>query len=331
MNGHWNTDKILEIARGYQPASVLTAAAELNVFTVLHRRPMDAESLAGELATDLRATTILLDALVGMGLLAKRDAIYSVPADLAELLTESSPENILPMVRHTGACLRRWAQLTQTVKTGNRPEHVPGIRGQEGERAAFIGAMHNFSAPVAAEVVRCLGPLQFEHLLDVGGASGTWTIEFLKAVPNAAATLFDLPEVIPMAQQRISQAGLAERVTLVAGDFYTDALPAGADLAFLGAIAHQNSRPQNRELFSKVHAALRDGGLIVIRDVVMDSTHTSPPAGALFAVNMLVGTAEGGTYSFEEYTDDLEKCGFTDVTLVRRDEFMNSLIRAKKR
>jgi hypothetical protein len=119
-------------------------------------------------------------------------------------------------------------------------------------------------------------------------------------------------------------------VNLVPGDFYADNLPDGADLAWLGAICHQNSREQNRALFKKIHKALKDEGVVVIRDVVMDPSHTSPKGGALFAVNMLVNTQEGSTYTFDEYCHDLSEAGFSDVTLVQQDEFMNSLIRAKK-
>ena len=123
---------------------------------------------------------------------------------------------------------------------------------------------------------------------------------------------------------------MSDRVTLVGGDYNTDALPDGADLAWLGAICHQNSRQQNRDLFANVHNALGDDGAIVIRDVIMDPSHTSPASGALFAVNMLVATEAGGTYTFDEYREDLCATGFAEVELVHRDEFMNSLIRARK-
>ncbi|MBN2269280.1 MAG: hypothetical protein JXN61_01615, partial [Sedimentisphaerales bacterium] len=141
---------------------------------------------------------------------------------------------------------------------------------------------------------------------------------------------FDLPDVIPMAKERLTRAGLIDRVELVAGDYYEDKLPAGADLAWVSAIAHQNSRRQNRDLFAKVRAALKECGQVVIRDVVMDPSRTAPPTGALFTINMLVATPAGGTYTLEEYTEDLQSAGFTDVALVYRDEFMSSLIRARK-
>jgi len=330
MAGRWTVDEVTSVTRGYQQACVLFAAAELNIFSQLVERPLTALELAGQVGSDPRATTVLLDALAALELLEKRGERYYVPPVVADLLAESGSHNVLPMVRHQAACLRRWAQLPEVVKTGQTAQRRPGIRGEVAELAAFIGAMDYFSAPVADEIVRQLGPPSFRHLLDIGGASGTWTIAFLRAVPEAKATLFDLPEVIEMARERIAKAGLAGRVTLVAGDFYADELPAGADFTWLSAIAHQNSRQQNRALFRKIYSALERNGLLVLRDVVMDNSRTSPQAGAMFAVNMLVATQGGGTYTFEEFKEDLVDAGFSQVSLIRKDEFMNSLIRAIK-
>jgi len=330
MVRQWTTDEIIAAGRGFQAACVLTAAAELDLFTALDEGARDAGSVAGRLGADERATRVVLDALVALEVLSKQGDQYALAPETARLLSRAGGGNVLAMLRHQGTCLRRWSQLARVVRDGGPAPRAESILDEAAEQVAFIEAMHNFSSSVAAETVGRLGPLDFAHLLDVGGASGTWTIEFLKAVPGARATLFDLPSVIPMAERRISQAGFAERVDLVAGDFYQDDLPGGADLAFLGAIAHQNSRQQNRELFGKVRAALEPGGVVVIRDVVMDRSHTEPRAGALFAVNMLVATPGGGTYSFEEYSEDLRASGFGQAELVYRDEFMESLIRARK-
>jgi len=331
MAKNWTAEEVESIARSFQPACVLVAGVDLDVFSRLDGMAMTASALADESESDLRATAIVLDGLVALGLLTKQGDNYSVPADVRRLLSEKSADNVLPMIRHLGNCLRRWAQLSAVAKTGRPAERTASIQGQAADQAAFIGAMHKFSDPVAAEVVGRLRPMQFSRLLDIGGASGTWTIAFLQAAPQATATIVDLPAVIPMARQRLANAGLGDRVNLVGGDFYTDDLPEGADLAWLGAICHQNSRQQNRALFSRIHRALKDGGSVIIRDVVMDPSHTSPPGGALFAVNMLVATEGGGTYTFDEYREDLCEAGFDDAELVYEDEFMNSLIRAKKK
>ncbi len=330
MVKRWTSMELLDVARSYQTGCVLAAGVALDVFTWLHEKPATARALASGLDTDLRATTILLDALAALGFLVKQGDLYSVPEDLARLLSERSAENVLSMARHQANCLRRWAELPQVVRTGKRPEPVASVRGAAADQADFIGGMHNISKPIADEVVSKLQPLKFRHLLDIGGGPGTWTIAFLRAVPEARATLFDLPAVTAMARERIAEAGLLDRVTLVGGDFYTDDLPAGADLAWLGAICHQNSRQQNRALFAKVHEALNDGGAVVVRDVVMEPSRIEPVGGALFAVNMLTATEAGGTYTFEEYSEDLHDAGFGKAVLVHRDEFMSSLIQARK-
>jgi predicted O-methyltransferase YrrM len=174
-------------------------------------------------------------------------------------------------------------------------------------------------------------PGPFRRLLDVGGASGTWTIAWLERCPAARATIFDLPHVAGMAARRIDAAGLRERVEVVAGDFEVDPLPGGADLAWISAIIHQNSREQNRRLFRAVFDALDDGGRVLVRDVIMDRSRTRPATGALFAVNMLVATDGGGTYTSDEMREDLESAGFRDVRVVRDDGTMNSVVGAAKR
>lgn len=320
--------KVLEMARSYQAACVLAAGAELEVFNVLNGRPMSAAQVASDLGTDGRATTMLLDALVALELLAKQDDVYSVPPDMADVLTDSGKATVLPMVLHQANCMRRWVQLPWTVRSGCPAQRKPSIRGEAADTASFIGAMHTISGPVADSVVARLAPISFKHLLDIGGASGTWTMAFLRLVPTARATIFDLPDVIPMARQRLADMGFADRVDLVAGDFDVDPLPGGADLAWLGAIVHQNSREQNRILYARIRDALTPGGTLVIRDIVMDEDHVNPPGGALFAINMLTATQQGTTFAMSEYREDLEASGFRNVELVHRDAWMNSLVRA---
>ncbi len=330
MGEEWTAEALLEVVRGYHPACVVIAAAELDVFTSLHGRPMSAADLADRIQGDPRATAILLDALAAMRLLIKRGGVYEVPAPVAELLTETGARCSLGMVRHQGNCLRRWGQLSRVTRTGRPVEGEVSIRGAKADLASFIRAMHEVSDPVAPTLVASLGPLSFSHLLDIGGASGTWTVPFLRRHPTAMATIFDLPEVIPMAESLLTTAAVRDRVRLVPGNFYTDALPTESDLAWVSAIVHQNSREQNRALFGKIFAALVPGGRILIRDFVMDETRTEPPAGAYFAVNMLVSTPGGGTFTFQELRDDLAAVGFVDAAFLRRGEAMDSVLCATK-
>ncbi len=325
---------IMEMVRGFQKACVIIAGADLDVFTLLRAKPMDAGRLAGKIRGDVRAAAILLDALAALGLLGKgpgRRPVYSVPPAVAEVLADKGARCMLGMVRHQGNCLRRWEQLAGVALSGKPAARRPSVRGAAGDLDSFIRAMHEVSQPLIETVIGSLGPLKFTHLLDVGGASGTWTIPFLRLNPDARATIFDQPEVIPMARGTMKKAGLDGRVSFAAGDYNTDALPRGADLAWVSAIVHQNSRAENRAMFAKVFAALAPGGRILIRDIVVDASRTRPVGGALFAVNMLVATQGGTAFTFDELREDLASAGFVNVKSLRRGEIMDSVVRASKR
>ena len=331
MPKHWTSEDIMNMAWGFQGSCLLTAGAELDLFSALAEKPLSAEVLAEKLQSDPRATTILADALTAIELLDKQGECYALAPGIAEALTSRGSQSVLSISQHLANCLRSWAQLAKVTKNGVPEEMGPSIRGCEGDTQSFIEAMDDLCRPRAGSLVSEIGPGDFGHLLDVGAGPATWTIAFLRANPKAIATVFDRLEVIPIAREHVRAAGLEERVSFVAGDFYADApLPSGADLAWVSAIVHQNSRAQNRELFIKVSEALAESGRILIRDVVMDSSRISPPGGALFGVNMLVNTLGGGPFTFDELREDLEAGGFSDARLLRRDEFMDSVIQARK-
>lgn len=321
---------MLELARAYHGAAVLAAAVDLDLFCKLASHSLSAAELADRHSWDLRGTTILLDALAALRLLDKAHGQYSVPPELHGLLGAHGSGSVLAMAQHQANCLRRWSQIARAVQTGSPPPEMASVRGPEGDLQAFIEAMDNVSAPVADQVITAIEPLGFRVLLDVGGGSGTWSLAFLRACSSGRAVLFDLPEVVPMATRRAAAAGMQSRFECVPGDYNQDPLPHGADLAWISAIVHQNSREQNHELFAKVFQALVPGGRIAIRDILMEEDRISPTSGSLFAVNMLVGTQSGGTYTVAELREDLELVGFHNVYVARDDASMNSVLVATR-
>ncbi len=313
----------------FQQGRVILTGAELDVFTRLDEAAATAAVLSKALGCDGRAMERLLNALTSMGLLQKEGSLFSLSGQ-GKMLSSRHPETILPMVLHLNELWEKWSGLTEVVRTGKPAEGKGGERG-EANRRAFIGAMHVVGRNLAAEISRAFDAGRFRRLLDIGGGSGSYTIAFLRRNPAMTAVLFDLAPVIPMAGERLRAEGLSDRVTLAAGDFSRDELPSGCDLALLSAIIHQNSPAQNLDLYKKVFRSLNAGGSILIRDYIMDESHTLPPNGAIFAVNMLVGTAGGDSYTFGEIKEGLEKAGFAEVCLVRPGgEEMDGLVEARK-
>ncbi len=326
----YNTpEAILKLARQFMESRILLTAAELDLFTRLAEKPSSAEELVEELDADLRGLTILLDVLAAMGLLAKQQDTYETTPEAAPFLSEKNPRSVLPMILHATHLWDRWSGLTAIVK-GRAPSGPASETRDADELTAFIGAMHTVGMPMAKKIAAAVQPGPARNLLDVGGASGTYTIAFLEAAPEMKATLFDLPAVIRMASKRLAEANMSGRVRLVAGNFYTDELPGGHDLALLSAIIHQNSPEENVELFGKVFRALVPGGRIVIRDHVMEPGRIAPRDGAIFAVNMLVNTEGGSTYTYEEIRTWLEAAGFANVRFLKAGEHMDALVEAFK-
>jgi SAM-dependent methyltransferase len=320
---------ILDLSRDFMESRILLTGAELNLFTLLASGPLSAQEVAAQIGTNLRALIIVLDALAAMELIVKKEGRYSCTPEISFLLSEKSPESILPMVQHMAHVWQRWSKLTEKVKGREDPGKPP--ESQEANQIpAFIGAMHAIAARLAPEIIGAVNAGTAKNLLDVGGASGTYTLAFLRALPQMRATLFDRPEVIPIARKRLAEAGILDRVALVGGDFYHDEFPPGHDLAFVSAIIHQNSPEQNLDLYQKGFRALVPGGRIVIRDHIMEPDRTRPRDGALFAVNMLVGTAGGNTYTYEEIHAGLEQAGFTRIRLLQKGERMDGLVEGFK-
>jgi SAM-dependent methyltransferase len=322
-------DAVVAEARGFMKSRVILTAAELGLFTRLDEKPCRAEELALENGFDVRATTRVLDCLVTLNLVDKRDGVYQL-TEGGTLYSLRHAETILPMVLHMNRLWDTWSNLTEVVKTGGHAERESGIQMGEEDWKAFIGAMHVVGRELAQIIAAEYDLGRFRRLLDIGGGSGTYSIAFLQQNADMTAVIFDLEYVIPMAKTRLADEDIADRVDLVAGDFYKDELPKGCDLAFLSAIIHQNGPEENLDLYRKIFKALEPGGAVLIRDYLMDESRTIPAAGAMFAINMLVNTRGGDTYTFEEVKVQLEQVGFTEVKQIRICEGMDCLVEGHK-
>jgi SAM-dependent methyltransferase len=317
------------MARAFMRSRIILTAAELDLFTIIQDSPATAEKIANGFSFDRRALERVLDCLVTFCLLQKNARAYSLTPEGAPYSSKHAASE-LPMLLHMSHLWDSWSDLTEVVKNGPGSERKPPRQVDMDSRRAFIGAMHVGGRHLSEEIAGSLDLRNRRKLLDIGGGSGTYTIALLNQNPQLQAILFDIKDVIPMARERLASEGLLDRVELIGGDFYSDDLPGECDLALLSAIIHQNSRQQNLQLFRKAHQSLDPGGLLLIRDHIMDEVRTHPPEGALFAVNMLVNTKGGDTYTFHEVAEDLKEAGFTDVKLLRSGERMDCVVGAVK-
>jgi (2Fe-2S) ferredoxin/trans-aconitate methyltransferase len=327
-------DELSETVRGYMPSRVVLTGLELDVFTTIARvpsaTPATAANLASALKADLRATTTLLDALVALGLLAKRGGAYSNTPNAARYLVSGSKDDATNALKHNLSLWQTWSTLTEVVRTGHIVDRGEMDSRSQDWTTPFIAAMHKNAALRAPMVVKAVGTDGVRKMIDIGGGSGAYSIAFAQANPALQVDVFDLATVVPIASGHIAAAGLADRVRTRIGDLRRDAFGAGYDLALLSAICHMLGPDENRDLLRRVFACLAPGGRVAIQDHVMQDDKTSPRAGALFAVNMLVGTPRGSTFSLKEYSDWLAEAGFEAPAQLKLGG-PNDLLVAKRR
>ena len=309
-------DDLAQTMRAFQESRVLLTAIELDLFTAVGQRA-SASQVAGKLGTDPRATEMLLNALTAMGMLTKQGDTFRNAPVAARYFVKGSPDDAQAATMHTVHLWDRWSTLTDCVRAGTAVSHEEMRERGENWTQAFIAAMHRNAVERAAQVVQAVGTEGVERLLDVGGGSGAYSIAFARASAKLQAELLDLETVLPIAQSHIEKAGLASRIKTGAGDLRSGKLGEGYDLVFVSAICHMLSPEENLDLLKRCHTALAPQGRVVIQDFILEADKTAPKSAALFALNMLVGTQAGSSYSEEEYSSWLREAGFQDVRRVR--------------
>ena len=309
-------DDLNDRIRGFQESRAVLTALELDLFTAVGDGAT-APEVAARLGTDPRAREMLLNALASLRLLAKHEGVFHNSPAAARHLAAGSRDNAQPALLHTAHLWHRWSTLTDAVRAGTAVERAEiAGRGQDWTEA-FIAAMHRNASERAPLVVRAVGAENVRRMLDVGGGSGAYSIAFARANSALRADILDLAAVEPIASRHIQEANVADRVHVRAGDLRSDLLGEAYDLVFVSAICHMLSPAENLDLLRRCREALSPGGRVVIQDFILEADKTAPRFAALFALNMLVGTRGGSSYSEPEYTAWLTAAGFGDVRRIR--------------
>ncbi|MEI7981230.1 MAG: class I SAM-dependent methyltransferase [Bacteroidota bacterium] len=310
-----NTGKLMELINGFRVSRIILTAYELGIFNFLKGKPSPSVEVARLLGSHPRATDRLMNALVALGLLKKSEGLFSNTGFSERCLVSGSPE-FLDGISHVAHLWHTWNTLTPAVAAGTSVimDESIGERSEEW-RESFIAAMHQRGIQQAREVAAVLSLPSQGKILDVGGGSGVFAFSFIHAKPELQAVVFDLPNIIPITQRYIQSAGLENFVTTMEGDYLEDDFGHDYQLVFMSAIIHINSPEENERLIRRGADALRKGGQLVILDHVMNSDRTEPAIGAIFAINMLVGTDHGDTYTINEISSWMEMAGLTEVWL----------------
>jgi len=318
-------DDVVDMIRGFWPSRVVLTALELDVFSAVGEGGT-AEQIARKIECAPRSTEMLLNALVSLKLLQKDEGVYKNSPVAARFFVEGTPDSARMAQLHIANLWNRWSTLTEAVKAGTSV----APRSSDHWVQPFIAAMDHNSRGRARGLVQAVGVNGAKRMLDLGGGSGAYSIAFAKTAPGLQCEIVDMADVLPITQDHIRKEGLAHRIVTRPGDMLTVPLEAGKyDLVLLSAICHMFSPEENRKLLQRAYQALAPKGRVVISDFVLDADKTAPRFGALFALNMLVGTRAGASYSEPEYDAWLKEAGFAEAKRVRMPGPANLMIGTK--
>jgi len=306
---------LARLASGHVEARMVQVAVQLGLFDCIGDRTLDAKQVAVSLATDLRATELLLNSLAALSLLQKQGEQFSLSAAAKTYLVSNSLKSLCGLIRFDASLWNCWERLSDAVRSGKPARPADMYQETVAETETFIQAMDSLvKARGDAEVLaHALDWENVTELLDIGSGPATYPIHLCRRYPKLRATIFDLPATLRITERYVREAGFELRIKLVSGDYRSDPIPGSYDTIFLSNIIHGEGSEENQRLMIKLAANLNSAGTIIIKDHSLDETRANPPVGAIFSLLMLLTTASGRCYSFNEVKSWLENAGISRV------------------
>jgi acetylserotonin N-methyltransferase len=329
---------ILELLEAFRRSKTMFAAVELGVFDRLADGPQTLASLAAELNADADALERLLDACVGLGLLSRDQRGYASTPVAATYLCTASPRRLTGYIHFSnGPMWKLWTHLADAVREGkHRWTQVYGWDGpifshffkDEAAKREFLMGMHGYGLISSPHVIGAFDLSPYQRMVDLGGATGHLVAAACERYPRLTGVVFDLPEAVPLARELIAQTPVADRIEIVAGDFFNDPLPPG-DLYALGRILHDWTEEKIVRLLTRIHVALPAGGGVLIAEKLLADDKIGPRWAQMQSLNMLTCT-EGKERTLGEYEALLTSVGFQDVRGSRTPSPLDAVLATKR-
>jgi hypothetical protein len=319
-------DAIMQLGTAFWGSKTLLSAVELGLFSELSASgPQDAEALRERLGLHARSARDFLDALVALGMLERDDGLYSNTPSTDLFLDRSKPSYVGGLLEMANARLFGfWNSLTEGLRTGEPQNEAKSADAESAgsffdaiyadpqRLRGFVKAMTGVSIGVAHALAASFPWERYQSVIDIGCAEGCVPVQIALAHEHIGGGGFDLPVVGPLFDEYVAQAGLGERLRFHAGDFFAEPLPA-AEVLIMGHILHDWSAEEKRLLLAKAHAALPDGGALIVYEAIIDDDRRENAFGLLMSLNMLIETPAGFDYTAADCQRWMREVGFSDA------------------
>jgi predicted O-methyltransferase YrrM len=299
---------------------LLTAAiTELDFFTWLDAHPANLATICQELRIAERPADVMLTLFAASGYVVSAGGVFRLTELAREHLTSTSPWFIGPYYASLKErpVVRDFVKILRTGKPANWGSYQHQKEWSEAMlteefATTFTAAMDCRGIYLGAMMARKIDAVGRTRLLDIAGGSGIYACALAARHPHLRATVFERPPVDQIARKMIAKRGYAARVSVAAGDMFTDALPSGFDLHLYSNVLHDWDVDKVKPLLAASFRALTPGGLLIVHDAHLNADKTGPLPVAKYSA-LLMSVTEGRCYSTAEMEALLEAAGFRDM------------------
>ncbi|MER6031057.1 methyltransferase [Streptomyces sp. NPDC001851] len=311
---------------GHAAFQYLNAACELGLFDLLAEKgPLSVQEVRTALDLEKRACDVLLLGCAALRLIHREGPVCRLSAEIGELMDRGEWTHVVNTVAfeqyivYEGQAdftesLRRNTNVGLRRIPGEGKDLYPRLAQNPHLEEVFYRYMRSWSQLANQHLVRHLDLTEARSLLDCGGGDAVNAIALAAANPHLQVTVLEIPSSIPVAEDSIRQAGLADRITVRGVDLFADPFPAGFDCVLF---AHQLviwTPEENTTLLRKAHDALRPGGRVAVFNSMSDDSGDGPLIAALDSVYFAALPAEGGMiYPWSQHEESLRAAGFTEL------------------
>lgn len=313
---------IMQTATAFWASKVLLTAVELDLFSTLDDAPMTASQIGERLGLHPRGTYDFFDALVALHFLDREgdgpDGQYKNTPETAAFLNRNSPTYIggLPEMLNS-RLFGFWNDLGTALRTG-QPQSEIKLNGKpmfeelyanEARLGEFLDAMTGFQAANFIQLAEKFDFSRYRTVSDIGGALGLLSRIIGAQHEHLTFNSFDLPPVAQHARKHVEEAGMADRISVVSGDFFEDALPQ-ADVVTMGNILHDWNLENKKILIRKAYDALPEDGAFIVIENLIDDARRENAFGLLMSLNMLIEFGDAFDYTAEDFRGWCREAGF---------------------
>ena len=312
-----------------EEARILMAALEFKIFSTLRQKSMTARQVAQQSKTQPEEMAALLNALTAMKALRFDKGRYSSAPHMYKYFCESSPHYLKGTTYLKLEKNDEWARLVDIIRKGRDVSEFEGEDDPE-NRDCFTYGMHERSGPFAKKIAEVITRQPVGRFLDLGSGPGSYSGAVLRKDKKARATLLDRAAALKVAKQLHAGTPYLKRMEFIPGDLFSTPYGEKFDTVYFSNILHIYNPAQNLELFRKIKQALVNGGRLILVDYFHTKDYTQPYEAALFGVTMLMFTATGKTYSYDETEKLLSQTGFHKFRRIPLAEGAGMLAAVKK-